>query len=566
MDIENYLTSKGFEFKREGQEFVLTCPQCGKPKWYINSVSGKYQCFVCKAEKPESLYAQGHISKIKEQLGDILPIFSISDSIEPNKNQQEVDYTDQVEEYHSLLLEDKSALKYLFRRGITEESIHRFKLGTTRRYNQSWLSIPSFESGIPKLIKYRKLPPDENEKLAKYIRESGSKSILFNADSIESYDEIILTEGELDAITLIQAGYENIVGITGGAGTFLPEWFDMLNTKMKIYLCLDADSAGQNSAKDVWATRLGLNRCWNISLPDGYDINEFFLENSKEDFIELIQKARQFKIDGVISVKEALYEMYRKATDESNVASYSLPWENVNKLIGGGLVRQRLTVLGGSPGTGKTSFAMQICYHMAKVHNIPCFFFCLEMPEVSLATKIVQLHYDYSFSEIDPINGMIYAMELKDLPIYLGYSSKITPEVFYNTMLEVRNRFGVGLGCFDNLQRLIRSDRESDMGKASGMFKDLVMDLNIMFLLVSQPRKMNSEDEPTYDSLKGSSSIPADADEVLLLHRKRLLSEDGSSSMEPITKIIVDKSRFSSGGRTKLNFLGDRSRFEEIEA
>jgi len=51
-------------------------------------------------------------------------------------------------------------------------------------------------------------------------------------------------------------------------------------------------------------------------------------------------------------------------------------------------------------------------------------------------------------------------------------------------MVEVRNRYGVGIGVFDNLQRMIRSGEEADMGKASGMFKDITMDLNMPFLLI----------------------------------------------------------------------------------
>ena len=69
----------------------------------------------------------------------------------------------------------------------------------------------------------------------------------------------------------------------------------------------------------------------------------------------------------------------------------------------------------------------------------------------------------------------------------------------------------------------------------------------------------------TYQVLKGSSAIPADADQVILLQRRRKQGETTDTSLSPITQVIVDKSRFSAGGRTKLNFIGEKSRFEEIE-
>ena len=130
-------------------------------------------------------------------------------------------------------------------------------------------------------------------------------------------------------------------------------------------------------------------------------------------------------------------------------------------------------------------------------------------------------------------------------------------------MKEVRNRYGVAFGVFDNLQLLIRSDKESDIGIASRAFKNLVMDLNVMFCLISQPRKLNSENNPTMDTLKGSVTIQQDADYVLLIHRKRLKGmEEGA--FDSLTYAINDKARFAAGGTRKLNFIGEKSRFEEI--
>ena len=171
----------------------------------------------------------------------------------------------------------------------------------------------------------------------------------------------------------------------------------------------------------------------------------------------------------------------------------------------------------------------------------------------------MQLEYNLHIDEVNPMDGLVYADSLKDLPLYFGYSSKVTPDIFYNTMKEARNRYGVQIGVFDNLQRMVRTGEEKDIGQGSGVMKDIVMDLNMMLILVSQPRKMNREDNPTYDDLKGSSAIPADADEVILLHRKRAVE---GGALEPTTRVIVDKSRFAPGGRAFLKMEGAYSRFD----
>lgn len=563
-DIISYLSGKGIKFNIVGNELMITCPYCSKEKLSINSNTGVYKCWVCEAQNPDSPYVKGHISQLQEMWGDIISISTVSDKIDPNKNQQEVNYTDEVSRYHFDLMQSKKALRYLVKRGITEESAKRFKLGFTRRFSQDWLVIPSFEDGIPKLMKLRKLPPNENEKMPKYIREEGSKSILFNGDILEKQKVVLITEGEIDAITLIQHGFENTIG-GQGAGTLLPEWYDQLLLLDKFYSVFDPDPAGQTAAREVWATRLGESRCWNVEIPVPedidpklYDVNKYFIDHDREDFIKLLENAYQFKVSGIVSLKEALYELYRFSQDDKNLEKYKLPWDNINYVIGGGLVRKRLYVLGGIPGVGKTSFGLQICHFLAKKYDLPSLFFCLEMPEISLATKIVQLEYDLTIDEVRPADGLLYADGLGDLPMYFGYSSKITADIFYNTMKEARNRYGVQVGVFDNLQRMVRSDKESDIGTASGIMKDIAMDLNMVLILVSQPRKMNKEDNPTYDDLKGSSAIPADADDVILLHRKR--SGEGTA-LEPLTRVIIDKSRFAPGGRAFLEMEGAKSKF-----
>lgn len=561
-DIIEYLNDKNIEYKLSGNEAILKCPNCNKKKLYINIFNGAYHCFRCEILEPDSPFATGHISQLQEFWGDIVPISPSFTPVEESKN---IDYTEQVERYHYALLKSPKGLKYLYKRGITDESIARFKLGFTRRYNQDWISIPSYEDGIPKLLKFRKCPPNETPDLDKYIREAGGKTILFNGDCIKDSYELNIIEGEIDAITLIQNGYESTVGLTSGAGSFLPEWYDQLNSKEKFYIILDPDKVGQKAAHEVWATRLGLNRSYNILLPQDEDINSFFLKYNKSDFEKLKKSARLFKIEGIMSLKEALVSLHMK-DENGELERYPTPWDSINKLLNGGIFKKTLTIVGGPAGVGKTSFSTQWMHYIAKYYQIPSLLFCLEMPEWSLAIKIIQLEKDLSSKEVLPSDALAYSLELEDLPIYFGYSPKMTPEKIYNTFKEARNRFGIEFFIFDNLQLLIRSDKESDMSKASGMFKSMAMELNIMMLVVSQPTKIKEEGTIiNYDHLKGSSAIAQDADFAILLQRNREKTDGDilTSSFSPIARTIVDKARFASGGTTFLNFIGEKSKFIE---
>jgi len=561
MDVISYLDEKGIKYELQGSEAILTCPNCNKNKLYVNIETLLYHCFRCETLDETNAFAKGHFSTIQRHYGDILDI-SPATSISTTSNQKEVNFTDLVERYHHNLLKTKTALKYLFDRGRSIESIKQFKLGYTTRYKDEWIVIPSYEDNVPKLLKLRNISKEPSNE--KYIREKGSKSILFNGDVINEYENIIITEGEFDAMALIEAGFPNVVGTTGGAGTLLPEWYDKLLYVQKIIVCFDSDKVGQKAARDVWAKRLGTGRVWNLMLPDNEDIDSFLLKNSKEDFENLLNEVKQFKVDGISSLKDTLYDMYKISNEEGEEEVFKLPWDCINKLVDGGLHRSRLTVVGGVPGVGKSSYCLQICYYFAKTYDLPCLYFCLEMPKTSLAVKIIQLENDITKNEIRYGDALIYATQIEELPIYFGYDSRITPEKFFMTMEECVRRYGIELFVFDNLQLCIRSDKESDISKASKIFKQITMDLNIMGILISQPRKMNNDSNITYDILKGSSSIPADADEVLLLHRLRAQGTNTDTSFSPETYVIADKERFSGGGRRVLKMVGEKSRFDEF--
>jgi KaiC/GvpD/RAD55 family RecA-like ATPase/transcription elongation factor Elf1 len=568
-EILDYLDSRNINYRIEGSEAILKCPTCNKEKLSVNINSGVYQCFVCQAENPDAFTAKGHITQLKSYFGDIADISLFADKITRKREEkEEKDFTEDSKRYAYELFqpEGKKGLRYLLKRGFTQETIKKAELGFTRRYHQNWISIPAFEDGIVRLIKFRKVPPyeDECEIKEKCIREAGGKSILYNNEALKHHDEIIILEGEFDALMALQNGYENAVGVTVGAGTLKSDWYDALILKSKIYLCFDSDSAGQNAARNVWAERLGKDRCYNVELPDGMDVNDYFLKYKKENFNELLRKAYKFRIDGVKTLEEVFIEMYRRSDDQDDILS--TPWESVNKLLERkrGLALARYLVLSGRAKSGKTTMAMQLCYHIIQNYKEPCLFICLEMPEVNLAVKLVQLHYGITYEEVSYKDAMIYANDLSDLPFYFGYVPNITPEIYYNTAKAVRDRFGVRVVVFDNIQLMVRTGKEEDMGQASRMFQMASRNLGILQILISQPRKTSGDDDLTADDLKGTSALQQDADYVVFVNRKRLRGDNVTNSFDTKTKLTVDMTRYSSGGSTNLNFLGEYSRFEEL--
>jgi len=180
-EILDYLDSRNINYRIEGSEAILKCPTCNKEKLSVNINSGVYQCFVCQAENPDAFTAKGHITQLKSYFGDIADISLFADKITRKREEkEEKDFTEDSKRYAYELFqpEGKKGLRYLLKRGFTQETIKKAELGFTRRYHQNWISIPAFEDGIVRLIKFRKVPPyeDECEIKEKCIREAGGKS------------------------------------------------------------------------------------------------------------------------------------------------------------------------------------------------------------------------------------------------------------------------------------------------------------------------------------------------------------------------------------------------------
>jgi len=287
-----YISTKAWEFKRQAGEFVIkACPFCRDEGWHFYmSPEGPWFCHKCNEK--------GNLWQLKKHLGDI------EETIRPafQKPTYKIPTQDQAGKYHHALLKYSGGVTYLESRGINQESIKRFKLGIYQNNGTKWLSIPHFQGKALKNIKFRSLPPAEKT----FKRVKGCQSVLFNPDALKGQKEIYITEGELDTITLIQAGIENVVSGTTGAGSFDAEWIDQLKSIKKIYLCYDADAKGQQGARNL-AKRLGYNRCFNIVFHDGQDANDYFNSgNDVFDFQKLVSEAHKFSLPGVVSADAAI--------------------------------------------------------------------------------------------------------------------------------------------------------------------------------------------------------------------------------------------------------------------
>lgn len=571
-ELIGYLRQKRWQYRPVGDGkniAVKVCPFCGKDKWkfWLNAQTTQWRCWHCPA--------RGNLYKLKLDLGDTKQaVVSAAHAagVDTKKSEGKPVPLEHVARWHQALLADEKALAYCEGRGLTREVIEHFQLGVQRKHGTKWLAIPHLVAGVCWNVKFRSLPPADKT----FRRIKGSASVLFNADALADGDEVVLCEAETDAMSFWAAGVKNVVGLTCGCETFLPEWYDLLATKERVIICLDADTPGQTGARDI-ARRLGFDKCENVLLP-GHDANDVLQQLGPEELKQSLERAEKFEVEGVIRADELIQQSSH--TDDMRDDGILTPWPSVNRMLGKGWQPGDLIILSAKVKTGKTTWALNVARHQARL-NVPALFCCLEMRPRRIAAKLVAIERGKPADELTPVDYGMARFYLRGMPLLVfdprAWAGAIPkPEKMFDSFREIVKRHGVKLLVFDHLHFLCRSLQylTNEIGQVTRGFKLFAEEMEIVVLLIAQPRKVQGTRVITYDDIKDSSSIPADADQIILLHRNAVpactndVETDGGEQeqevLEPKTLVRIDAARYQGGGECYLHYEGAAGTFHEM--
>lgn len=162
----------------------------------------------------------------------------------------------------------KTDNSYWYRRGLTDETIARFKLGYLDTEDGfGYWTIPFYESGIFRQVQLRRDIPEK--KIRKYYKRT--EPSLFNSDILNLVSEVIITESPISAMRIQQEGTP-AVSQDNAAGYWDNKWFSKFIFCNKIYICYDNDKAGLEGAIKV-AKELGIFR---VKIYNFWDFDEKF--------------------------------------------------------------------------------------------------------------------------------------------------------------------------------------------------------------------------------------------------------------------------------------------------
>lgn len=176
----------------------------------------------------------------------------------------------------------------------------------------------------------------------------------------------------------------------------------------------------------------------------------------------------------------------------------------------GGLMTSEVTVISGKTGEGKTLFAES--WMKGLIQNNPELKVCVFSFEVA-PEMMLEKYVD------DPM-----------APIYLPLSLQtMNPTWLIARVREAKVKYGCEIFIFDHLHFLVDMQTKQNMSLNIGAFmrilkQKIAVDLNVAPILIAhqgQPDRRTPEGEPSIDSIRDSSFIAQEADNVIIVWRKK---------------------------------------------
>lgn len=516
---------------KEDEIIPELCPLChggehgDRHTFALNIKEGVYVC------KRGSCGAKGRFSDLAVRFGEKSGAHRIADTIISRKSSKQ--YV--LPEVTLTSLTD-TIQQYFLTRKISPKTLDAYGIQSDSHGN---IVFPFRRNGILEYVKYRKPrkpePGDRKEWQAK-----GTRPILFGMDLCVYSKPLVITEGQIDAMALYEAGVANAVSVPSGAENM--EWiehcWDWLERFPSIILFGDCDAPGIRMVQTV-ARRLGEARCMVVESypdrPDGKpckDANEILFFLGADALRETLQAARAVQIKGIIDLAEVV------PTDNTLIPRIKTMIPELDEILGG-LIESGLTIFTGKPGAGKSTVTgLLLLNAIEQGHNV-----CAYSGELNKERFQSWIHFQLAGGEYiglkhDPVKGvqvpyLSYHVQERLIEWYRGKfflfdNRELFDEDQCEAIMQVFSaavrRYGCKLFLVDNMMTAL-ADAEDEMraqGRFANMLKRFANTYGVHVLLVAHPRKTRAGEPIKQNDVAGNSAAERLADNTIVVEKPNL--------------------------------------------
>jgi len=542
VDVRQYLSSKGYQWREksgsDGVVAVLNCPFCEdtERKFAISLEHGAYNCLHANR-----CGVRGSFTDFQRELGDT-PMRLDGDGMFSGSQAKE--YTRP--KVHASKL-GESAEEWLRSRSISLAAEETFKLG---QKTHTVLMFPYFKDAELVQVKYRDI-----ESKAMWT-EKDAEPVLYNRDRCSGRNRLVITEGELDAISLHEYG---ITAASMPSGTNDLRWIEnewaWLEQFGEILLALDYDGAGQGAVEEV-SRRLGDWRCKRVVLPCK-DANECLMTGTSGEVIKnCMEAAQDNQPQSLLRVDQIADRVMELIKSDATLHGFPTAFDGLNKLLKGWRTGE-LTVWTGYNGAGKSTILNQVVLKLGDYTERACIA-SLEMPTDRLMRWMtIQAADGQNVHQVGPT----ILAKLNDLVYLVNTEEEMTPVELLNVFEYAARKYAVGHFIVDSLMR-ISFPSQDELMEQKRFCSDLVSfarKYSAHVHLVAHPRKgQTDQDRPGKVDVGGTSHITNLAHNVLVLWRASPEQKDKATKAgkDPADNVlyVVKNREWGVEGQVRLKF------------
>jgi twinkle protein len=467
------------------------------------------------------------------------------------------------------------------KRGIPVSILEANNIGFGKRYfnkiEKSVVQFPYIKDGQVVNIKHRA----ENKE---FQQEKNAEKCLYRFDEISKLegDTLIITEGEIDALSVQTAGFNMVASIPDGAPSadakefatkfdFLKSAQLVIEAYQKIILMMDADAPGKVAEREI-ARRIGSEKCYRVEYPEGCkDSNDVLVKFGVGRLKQVIETAKPFPVEGLFCATDFKIE-FENLYDCGDQRGLSTGWLNVDEFY---TVRtHEFTVVTGIPSHGKSNFVDALAVNMMVEHSWKFLFFSPEnWPVEKHLQSIVEKVSHKPFSRRSTTTLRLTKQEsldhLEDIKNFMFF---IYPEVGTPTLDQVLDKAraavfrhgvnGVVIDPWNELDHQYENMTEAQyLSKQLSKIRQFARRNGVHVWLIAHPRNLIKDKDGTYKpptmyEISGGAHWRNKADNGICLFRPDFDND--------VSVVYVQKIRFRETGRvgeTSIKYIRDNGRY-----
>jgi twinkle protein len=571
------LSDLGIKLTRHSGNEKTICPQCSDGRknkrdkcLSVNITTGEYNCHNCGWK--------GNCRSLE-------------------RKREEKHYERPGKDYVAAIQRKERTEKYFAKRGISVATLEKFLIFSRDEFmpqtgqKENCICFPYFRDGELINIKFR-----DARKNFRMI--AGAELIFYNLSSIGEKKKVIITEGEIDALSCYEAGIGQdlepfsdygILSVPNGASKgnqrldYLDNCADWFMGLEEIIIATDGDEAGM-MLRDELMRRLGVERCRILTYPEESridvkgelkrpckDLNEVLIHFGRERILECVLQAKSIPVDGVYFVEDifgSMFDNFKKGIKLAPETRFR-DLDNYFRWKKGAV-----NVFTGYANAGKTFFVTQLMLTKSMYDGWKWAVFSPEnYPANDFYDDIIEMYNGKSLSET---NNEEYVSACEFLNEHFFY---VYPDNDHD-LLSIHDKFrylvlkkgidGVVIDPFNQLDHNQKTYQREDQ-YLSDVLKDIkrfALLNNVTYNIVAHPKNPKYEQDkslPVVDmyDLYGGSMWGNKADHIISYHRPNWHLDKNSPEVEIHIQKVKRKRTGGKQGMVEMRLNWDQKRYIE---